>query len=158
MPSLTAMRSNLLLLLLLPLLVGCHSSRRVVAVPLTHKVEERIERQTVEGDTTTLRLLFGERSDSLRLAVRGVSYQQGTQPTAPRLHWQVSDEGIDITAETPPLEVETKARVEYQEVPVEVEVTREVNRLYGWQKALMWCGGVVLLLLLIKVARKIINY
>lgn len=152
------MRSNLLLLLLLPLLGGCHSPQRVVAVPLTHKVEERIERQTVEGDTTTLRLLFGERSDSLRLAVRGVSYQQGTQPTAPRLHWQVSDEGIDITAETPPLEVETKARVEYQEVPVEVEVTREVNRLYGWQKALMWCGGVALLLLLIKVARKIINY
>ena len=152
------MRSNLLLLVLLPLLCGCHSSQRVVAVPLTHRVEERIERQTVEGDTTTLRLLFGERSDSLRLTFKGVSYQQGTQPTAPRLHWQVSGEGIDITAETPPLEVETKARLEYQEVPVEVEVTREVNHLYGWQKALMWCGGVALLLLLIKVARKIINY
>lgn len=152
------MRSNLLLLLLLPLLVGCHSSRRVVAVPLTHKVEERIERQTVEGDTTTLRLKFGECSDSLRLAFKGVSYQQGTQPTAPRLHWQVSGEGIEITAETPPLEVETTARVEYQEVPREVEVTREVNRIYWWQKALMWCGGVVLLLLLLKVARKLINY
>lgn len=158
MPSLAAMRSNLLLLILLPLLGGCHSSRRVVAVPLTHRVEERIERQTIKGDSTTLRLLFGERSDSLRLAFKGVSYQQGTQPTAPRLHWQVSGEGIDITAETPPLEVETKARVEYQEVPVEVEVTREVNRLYWWQKALMWCGGVALLLLVLKVARKIINY
>ena len=144
--------------MILPLLCGCRCSRRMVAVPLTHKVEERIERQTIEGDTTTLRLLFGECSDSLRPALREVSYRQGTQPTAPRLHWQVSDEGIDITAETPPLEVETKARVEYQEVPVEVEVTREVNRLYGWQRALMWCGGVALLLLLLKVARKTINY
>lgn len=157
MPSLIPMRSNLLLLVLLPLLCGCHT-QRVVAVPLTHKVEERIERQTIEGDTTTLRLLFGERSDSLRLAFRGVSYQQGTQPTAPRLHWQVSDEGIDITAETPPLEVQTKVRVEYQEVPIEVEVTREVNRLYWWQKTLIWCGGMALLLLLLKVARKTINY
>lgn len=152
------MKSNFLLLILLPLLVGCHSSRRVVAVPLTHRVEERIERQTVEGDTTTLRLLFGERSDSLRLAFRGVSYQQGTKPTAPRLHWQVTDGGINVTAETPPLEVETKARVEYQEVPVEVEVTREVNRLYWWQKGLMWCGAIALLLLLLRVARRITNY
>lgn len=150
------MRSNLLLLVLLPLLGGCHSSKRMVAVPLTHRVEERIERQTVEGDTTTLRLLFGERSDSLRLAFRGVSYQQGTQPTAPRLHWQVTGDGINITAETPTQEVATKVRTEYQEVPREVEVTREVNHLYGWQKALMWCGGVALLLLLLKVARKII--
>lgn len=152
------MKSNFLLLILLPLLVGCHSSRRVVAVPLTQRVEERIERQTVEGDTTTLRLLFGERSDSLRLAFRGVSYQQGTKPTAPRLHWQVSGEGIDITAETPTQEVEVVERTITQEVPVEVEVTREVNRLYWWQKGLMWCGAIALLLLLLRVARRRTNY
>ena len=125
----------------------------MVAVPLTHKVEERIERQTIEGDTTTLRLLFGECSDSLRPALREVSYRQGTQPTAPRLHWQVSDEGIDITAETPPLEVETKARVEYQEVPVEVEVTREVNRLHPWQKGLMYVGIIGLIGFLLQLCK-----
>lgn len=152
------MKSNLLLLTFLPLLWGCKSTARVVEVPFTHKVEERVERQTIEGDSTTLRLLFGERSDSLPVAPREVSYQQGTKPTAPRLHWQVTGDGINITAETPTQEVATKVRTEYQEVPVEVEVTREVNRLYWWQKGLMWCGAIALLLLLLRVARRITNY
>ena len=44
--------------------------------------------------------------------------------------------------------IDTLWREKVVEQPVEVKTTevREVNRLHWWQTALMWCGGIALLL------------
>lgn len=142
--------SHFSLLIALASLTGCKSTR----VPLTHRVEERIESHHIEGDSTSLRLAFGGCPDSLRQ----IDYTPGKLPGAPVIRWAVARDTVTIVATTPPRTVETLSRVEYREVPVEVEVTREVNVLLTWQKGLMWCGGLALLLLIIKVIRRILNY
>lgn len=43
-------------------------------------------------------------------------------------------------------------RVKVDSIPYPVEVEKEVNRLYWWQTALMWAGGIALLLLILFIA------
>lgn len=43
----------------------------------------------------------------------------------------------------------------YKDRPVYIDKTIEINKLYWWQKVLMWCGGAFLLLLVIAIYRKI---
>lgn len=53
---------------------------------------------------------------------------------------------------------DTIYKVRTDSVPVPYEVVKEVNRLYGWQKWLMWLGGFALLVVLAFLGFKIYRF
>lgn len=136
-------------------MVGCGSHPRpTTTIPLQQELKEELKKVTLEGDTSTVRLVFEQPLSGIRM----VDYQQGTRPSAPIIKWSLKDNNLDVTATAPDQEVKVVERTVTKEVPVEVEVVRVVNKLHWWQETLMWCGSIALLLLLIKVARRITNY
>lgn len=140
-------RSPLLFTLLLSLLLGACSSRpKMVVLPLEQSTEERLKEVEIAGDSTSIQLAFDCPSDSLRSpSVRQLSYNQGENPTAPRIEWHVVRDTITLTAKTPKQVVHTVEKVITKEIPREVKVVREVNRLSWWQTTLLWVGGCSLL-------------
>ena len=140
-------RSPLLFTLLLSLLLGACSSRpKMVVLPLEQTTEERLKEVEIAGDSTSIQLAFDCSSDSLRSSsVRQLSYNQGETSTAPRIEWHVERDTITLTAKTPKQVVHTIEKVITREVPREVEVVQEVNRLSWWQTTLLWIGACSLL-------------
>lgn len=136
----------LFILLLLLLLAACSSRPKTVVLPLKQTTEERLKEVEIEGDSTSIQLAFDWPSDSLRLpSVRQLNYTQGENPTAPRIEWHVVRDTLTITAQTPNQVVQTIEKVVSKEVPREIEVVREVNRLSWWQTTLLWAGACSLL-------------
>ena len=135
-------RSPLLFTLLLSLLLGaCGSRPKRVVLPLQQTSEERLKEVEIEADSTTIQLAFDCPSDSLRSPfVRQLSYNQGETSTAPRIEWHVVRDTITLTAKTPKQVVHTIEKVITREVPREVEMVQEVNRLSWWQTTLLWIG------------------
>ena len=140
-------RSPLLFTLLLSLLLGACSSRpKRVVLPLQQTTEERLKEEEIAGDSTSIQLAFDFSSDSLRSSsVRQLSYNQGETSTAPRIEWHVERDTITLTAKTPKQVVHTIEKVITREVPREVKVVQEVNRLSWWQTTLLWIGACSLL-------------
>lgn len=140
-------RSPLLFTLLLSLLLGACSSRpKRVVLPLQQTIEERLKEVEIAGDSTSIQLAFDCSSDSLRSSsVRQLSYNQGETSTAPRIEWHVERDTITLTAKTPKQVVHTIEKVITREVPREVKVVQEVNRLSWWQTTLLWIGACSLL-------------
>lgn len=140
-------RSPLLFTLLLSLLLGACSSRpKRVVLPLQQTTEERLKEVEIAGDSTSIQLAFDFSSDSLRSSsVRQLSYNQGETSTAPRIEWHVERDTITLTAKTPKQVVHTIEKVITREVPREVKVVQEVNRLSWWQTTLLWIGACSLL-------------
>lgn len=136
----------LFILLLFILLAACSSRPKTVVLPLKQTSEERLKKVEIEGDSTTIQLSFDCPSDSLRSpSVRQLSYNQGETSTAPRIEWHLVRDTITLTAKTPKQVVHTVEKVVTKEIPREVEVVREVNRLSWWQTTLLWIGACSLL-------------
>lgn len=142
---------RLLFILFGLLMMGCGSTPRPTTIPIQREVREELKQVTLEGDSSTLRMVFEHPLNTIRT----VDYQQGKHPSAPVIKWQLSGSDLDITAEAPEQVVEVVERTVYQEVPVEVEVVREVNRLHWWQETLMWLGALALVALLLRVIMKL---
>lgn len=137
----------IVLLSLLLLLGACGSHPKRVVLPLQQTSEERLREVEIEADSTTIQLAFDCPSDSLRTpSVRQLSYNQGETSTAPRIEWHVVRDTITLTAKTPKQVVHTIEKVITREIPREVEVVREVNRLSWWQTTLLWIGVCSLLI------------
>lgn len=132
-------------------MVGCGSTPRPTTIPIQREVREELKQVTLEGDSSSLRMVFEHPLNAIQVA----EYTQGKLPSAPVIKWQLKDNQLDVTAEAPDQEVQVVERTVYQEVPVEVEVVREVNRLYWWQETLMWLGALALVALLLRVIMKL---
>lgn len=141
---------RLLPILLLLLVSGCGAKSRVVQAPVREKVQEELREVKLEGDSSLLRMVFEQPLS----AIREVRYQQGKNSLTPDIRYHIKHDTITVVAEVPEQVVEVVERTITQEVPIEVEVEREVNILHWWQKTLMWVGALVLLSLIIRVIVK----
>lgn len=143
------MKKHSPLFILLPvsfLMSACGSRLKNTVLPLEQTHEERLKKVEIEGDSTIIQLAIDCPSDSLRTpSIRQLSYNQGEKPTAPTIQWHVVRDTLTLTANTPKQVVHTIERVITKEIPREVEVVREVNRLSWWQTTLIWAGGCSLL-------------
>lgn len=136
------MRSKLLYLsLLLLLAAGCASGKRVQTVPVRTEVVERLVPVPLRGDSSTIRLALDWQTNT----IREVAHAGRT----PAIEWTQEDpDNLVVTAKTPTDTVYLPSQVITRELPVEVEVTREVNRLHPWQQILMYAGLVELIRLI----------
>lgn len=141
------MKQLLLILLIMLLVSGCTTPQRVLQVPVRESVQEELRQVKLEGDSTTLQMVFEHPLN----AIREVKYTEGTKPTAPTLHYAILRDTIVVVAEVPEQVVEVVERTITQEVPIEVEVVREVNVLRWYQEVLIWIGAIALLYAVIRI-------
>lgn len=129
------------------LVSSCATKQRVVQVPIRESVQEQVRQVALEGDSTTLRMVF----EHPLSGIREVDYQQGKNSLTPDIRYRLHQDTIVVVAEVPEQVVEVVEKTVYQEVPIEVEVEREVNVLCWWQKVLMWMGVITLLYIIIRI-------
>lgn len=143
---------GLLLLVLLSVATSCGTRRQAVkTISLREVVSTKMDTIEVPADSTELRLVI----ECLPGDTPHLMQPQGATPSQLRLYWQLLGNELFIKALAPPHRIPTLTSTITKEVPVEVEVVREVNKLHWWQTTLMWCGGIALLLALFSVARRI---
>lgn len=159
-------RTALTSLLLILLACSCKTQRQVQYVPIesTQKTTEidslnRIIRSLSEHNTATKEsekvsvketntYTLNDRGDTIKIVIEK---EKDTSREIQRLE-QYYQTIIDSISKT-------KVRVDTIERPVPYPVTEyvEVNKLYWWQKALMWIGGIAVVAVLAVVGWKVVK-
>lgn len=135
------------------LLSSCKSSKApIVEVPIVHKTIEGIQEVKLPTDSSSIRLRV-EIQPSGQLSVKQESSNPGTTHTAPTISWEHKGDTLDITATQPERSEYLVTHTEVKEIPVQVEVPIEVNKLYWWQKVLMWVGILTVLSTIIAIIK-----
>lgn len=128
-------------LLVCTLLFGaCKAKQQTIkTVPIREMTTVELEPIELEADSVSVRvpfeqLLTGTQTGGVAVSTNGL-----------RLLWELRRGMLNIRADKPPDQLHIPHTTTIREVPVEVEVTREVNRLHLWQKALMYVGIIGLI-------------
>lgn len=133
---------NALILLIAIALFSCNRQTLPQQVPVksTELIRERLVPVPVPGDSSLLTALFA--CDSLNNVYlkqineqKGKLISSGTVFENGRLLYKTIYRHDTILVPV----VDT---IRTTEIPITVEVTREINRLKWWQEVLVWCGGV----------------
>lgn len=133
---------NALILLTATMLFSCSNKSLPQKIPVKSLeiVKERLVPISVPGDSSLLVALF--ECDSLNnVYLKEISEQKGKLISSGtvfengRLLYKTIYRHDTILVPV----VDT---IRTTEIPITVEVTREINRLKWWQEVLVWCGGV----------------
>lgn len=142
------MRSIIYLFMLL-LLASCAPRKQLIKeVPIKETIEQGVVKVPIEQDSMTVRLVVDCLPNGQAVA------RQVSQSISPmQFAWSQSADTLDLRMNSPPHDALVPYRVIEREVPVQVEVQREINVIYWWQKILMWLGAISLLYILIKLIK-----
>lgn len=144
------MRSVIYLFMLL-LLSSCAPRKELIReVPVRETIEQGVVKVPIEQDSMLVRLVVDCLPNGQAVA------RQVEQSTSPmQFAWSQIGDTLDLRMNSPPHDALIPYRVIEREVPVQVEVQREINVLYWWQKILMWIGAITLIYILIKLIKLI---
>lgn len=122
-----------ILLLALVVLVACQTQKQVVEVPILYKekVVERLVPYAVAADSSALQALF--KCDSLNNVVMTQLLEEKGKAQS-TVSFQDGKLTYKIIRKVDTVYVKAKDSLIYKEVPVKVEIVKEVNRLTPFQR------------------------